>query len=138
MSWFKKNKRKSYKPMEEIIYPDSGGYIGFSLTIWDTHGASMDKDILVSNWGGVEGTEGLKNSAFAFEGRFFAFGQLLRQDLRNGNTYEELKQISNNLFHRWKPIIDEIVERERRLLGEPGRKFLHIDEVVDEQLKARI
>jgi hypothetical protein len=42
------------------------------------------------------------------------------------------------LFHRWKPIIDEIVERERRLLGEPGRKFLHIDEVVDEQLKARI
>ncbi|RPI07275.1 MAG: hypothetical protein EHM64_00035 [Ignavibacteriae bacterium] len=125
-------------PSKATVYPNNGGYTGISICVWDTRYNSPDKYILENPWGSVEGTKNLKKSKYVFEARFFVFGSLLQRFLIAKDSWEDLTQKADNLFLKWKPLMDEIVSKEKQLWKEPGRTGVHRDDVVTADLWLRL
>jgi hypothetical protein len=118
----------------EIIYPDNGGYTGFSIYVWETKNTPPNEYVLVSLWGGVDGTENLKKSSCVLEARFFVFGSLMKRFLLTEDSLEKADKIFDDLFRKWQPIMDEVKARENRLHQEAGRTGIHFDEIIDNEI----
>lgn len=92
-----------------VMYPDRGGYTGFFF-----------------GWQGG-----------FFEARFFVFGSLPDHRFLELTPLKALI-FANALFKKWKPIMDKIVENERKLMSDPDKKGIHKDEVFTDDLKLEL
>lgn len=63
------------------------------------------------------------------EVRFFVFGSLLKKT-ETGNA--------NEIFSKWKPVMDDIIEKIEMFMKEDYRRGIHIDEVVDDSIMKRL
>lgn len=134
------NKRIVFEPEKETIYPDKGGYTGFSICVWNISHTPLDKVSFSNQWGRFHPDRIMGNKTTAdclLEGRFFVFGSLLNLvlELRDDKS---IVVVHDRIFEVWKPLMDEIVSKETLLWKEEERQRIHIDEIVNDSLRNRV
>lgn len=127
--------RKTITPMMEFVYPNRGGYTGFSVLVWGVAGEIPGSYMLVSPWGSADREAQDAKSNYVLEARFFVFGSLLGNTVEGRDFSSETDEITFFLLAKWKPLMDKITDTEKRLWGEEGRTGIHIDEVVNDELR---
>lgn len=146
-SFFKNQKRKVLTPIKELMYPDRGGYTGFSLFVWDTRGKPLDTVVLErEDFGSFRPSEIMKGGNgvrdYILEGRFYVFGVLLSMKLERGSL-DRINTVFDDLRKHWTPLMDDL-EKRRKALDEKKWKekktdafgiSTHIDELVDQAFK---
>lgn len=114
------------KPLVGSTYPDNGGYIGFSVFVWD--------DIRLSaEWGGT--------SCAILEARFFVFGQLFEHIWLAHEREAVLINERQRIISAWRPIMDDIVSIEHFLqlnLESHGEDGIYISEIMSPDMIERL
>jgi hypothetical protein len=103
------------EPSKEIMYPDRGGYTGFSIEFWENPHDGKSH-IFSSEFGGHR-LEPFA-SEFVLEGRFFAFGKLISRVLEFGDA-EMTLELQKKLYNGWKSIMDDAIKEMNKIEG-PG------------------
>jgi len=128
--------REKIYPTIEIYYPDRGGYFGFSIVVWETNKAHYYDVLLCYQWGSLSTSQlYLKRTNYLLEARFFVFGSLLKQVLKPSNSFVSMRWLSKRISSKWKPIMNTLLDRQRILMQEKGRSGVHIDEIVDGEIR---
>lgn len=135
-------KRIFLEPKTEILYPDSHGYIGYSIYTWDIPnvwnksgdaiGNFWEDLVLKTQWGGFCPSGYMVDSpkSFILEGRFFVFGALLCHAVVS-------LDISRKLVTEWKPVTHEILEKIDSV-SKKGNGSVHIDDVIDQDIATKL
>lgn len=82
------------EPKVKTLYPDKGGYTGFSIFVWEVE---LERD-----WGTVR--------VFVLEGRYFVQGVLLDHTLHALENERNIMNFHDGLFSRWKEKMDEVTK----------------------------
>lgn len=82
------------EPKVTTLYPDTKGYTGFSIFVWEVE--------LEHDWGRIR--------AFVLEGRYYIQGVLLETQMQVDQNERFIMGIHDNLFHAWKSKIDEVTK----------------------------
>lgn len=122
--------RIKISPSKEEIYPNRGGYTGYSLCVWFVPDENRNNAILVNAWGGFWDDRVRGNGNYVIEARFFVYGSLLSHFEERIESNDECDLIVNKFVFSWRPIMDEILYREENLWKDKDRHGIHIDEVV--------